>query len=207
MGLREENAARTRRAITEAALDLFVGRGYDATTMEEVATAAGVGTSTLYRYFPSKDLLLLGPLKVAGHLADALRSRPADEPHDVALGEALLDVLAAPREHAQVTRVHQVLAATPGVRAAALEVLLEERRDLESALLERMGREPGDLHGLMSARVAVLVLEWYQDLAERLDAEGTWSAETAVNREDVEAHLRETLAALAAEPPLLPRLR
>ena len=53
MGLRETNATRTRAAIADTALALFLDRGYEETTMEDVAAAAQVGLSTLYRYFPS----------------------------------------------------------------------------------------------------------------------------------------------------------
>ena len=72
MGLRERNAAHTRELILDTALPLFLEQGYEATTMEEIAERAGIGTSTLYRYFPSKDLLVLEPLSVRGHMAAEL---------------------------------------------------------------------------------------------------------------------------------------
>jgi AcrR family transcriptional regulator len=55
---RVENKLRTRRALREAALLLFATQGYEETTTEEIADAAGVSPRTLFRYFPTKDSLL-----------------------------------------------------------------------------------------------------------------------------------------------------
>lgn len=57
MSLRERKTVRTRARIIDVALDLMSTQGYDATTMEQVAEVAEVGSSTLYRYFPTKDRL------------------------------------------------------------------------------------------------------------------------------------------------------
>ncbi|HEY0261194.1 MAG TPA: helix-turn-helix domain-containing protein, partial [Lacisediminihabitans sp.] len=89
MGLRETKAARTRAQIIAVAIALFADRGYEATTMEEIAERAEVGTTTLYRYFPSKDLILLDPFTKVDAVAGALRGRPADEPIELALGAAI----------------------------------------------------------------------------------------------------------------------
>ena len=60
-GLRESKREARLRGITEAAIALFSERGFEATTMEAIAEAAGLGTGTLYNYFPSKaEPLLLG---------------------------------------------------------------------------------------------------------------------------------------------------
>ena len=78
-GLRERKKAQTRAAIQRHALRLFREAGYSATTMEQIAAAADVSPSTLYRYFPTKEDLILtddyDPL-----LAAAFRAQPPDLP-------------------------------------------------------------------------------------------------------------------------------
>jgi AcrR family transcriptional regulator len=56
--LREKQKTRTLRELRAAALKLFATRGYDATTIDEIAEHFGVSAHTLFRYFPTKDLLL-----------------------------------------------------------------------------------------------------------------------------------------------------
>ena len=59
MDLRQRRRAETRRAIQSHALRLFAERGYDSTTVADVAHAAGVSPMTLYRHFPTKEDLVL----------------------------------------------------------------------------------------------------------------------------------------------------
>ena len=54
--LRERNRRRTREEIAAAALTLFDQQGYEATTIEQIATAAGVSVATYFRHFPTKGL-------------------------------------------------------------------------------------------------------------------------------------------------------
>lgn len=58
-GVREQKKQQTRHAIEGAAIDLFSRKGFDATSMEDIATAAGVGKATIYGYFPAKDDIFL----------------------------------------------------------------------------------------------------------------------------------------------------
>jgi AcrR family transcriptional regulator len=58
MGLRQRKKDQTRRALSDAALALFVDQGYDATTVEQIAAAAGVSRRTFFRYFGSKEAVI-----------------------------------------------------------------------------------------------------------------------------------------------------
>jgi len=199
MGLREVNAARTRELILDAALELFVERGYDATTMEHVAEHAGVGTSTLYRYFPTKDQLVTEPLSLEGHLPRALLARPDDEPLDVALGHAVISLIEAPR--ADQRRLAQIDAAVSS--SDALQVRLNEffvlvRRELAEAIGTRLGRPGTDPYCIATAGLTTLVLE--------LAADPESNATIVLDADAVVARARALFRSLADEPPTSPRL-
>ncbi|WP_370072290.1 helix-turn-helix domain-containing protein [Streptacidiphilus sp. MAP5-3] len=90
-GRREENKRRTHQALVEAAARLFQERGFEATTVRDIAAEAGVGERTFFRYFPSKESLVLQQVRdLIPLLAAGICERPADEPPLVALREALL---------------------------------------------------------------------------------------------------------------------
>jgi len=158
MSLRELNAARTRALLTETALALFVERGYDATTMDEVAQSAGVGTSTLYRYFPTKESLLLARLGEPGGMARALLARPADEPDDEALGHAVLALYDAGEDAETARRFDRVIETNSRTHAALLEWLSTEQDLLIEALARRTGRPVDDIGLAAAAWMAVFVL-------------------------------------------------
>lgn len=140
MGLRELKTARNRERMVAAALDLFLRQGYDETTMEQVAEVAEVAASTLYRYFPSKDLLLLDRLVDGMDLAAGLRRRSAEVPLGVALGEALLDVAAMFDDPArQISAVRRIVDGAPVPRARVFDLYLGQRTELEAAIAERLG--------------------------------------------------------------------
>jgi AcrR family transcriptional regulator len=84
LGLRERKKLRTRQAIREAARQLIDERGYDNTTIEQIAAAAEVSPSTVFRYFPSKEHIVLTD-DYAKFTMAFLRERPADEPPLAAL--------------------------------------------------------------------------------------------------------------------------
>ena len=92
--LRQRRKEQTRRAIAEAALDLFETRGFDETTVDDIAAAANVSPRTFFRYFASKDEAVFDRADEAQEaFRTLLAARPADEPMLVSLreiGQALL---------------------------------------------------------------------------------------------------------------------
>src|SRR5690348_13047671 len=89
--LRDRQRAQIRAEIRRAAFRLFVERGYDAVTTEEIATAAGVSPRTFFRYVPAKEELLLAPVRYGGAaIVNLLEGRPAAESPDVALINAII---------------------------------------------------------------------------------------------------------------------
>ena len=89
--LRDRQRAQIRADISRAAFRLFIERGYDAVTTEEIATAAGVSPRTLFRHVPTKEELLLAPVRYGGAaIVNLLEQRPAGESPDVALVNAII---------------------------------------------------------------------------------------------------------------------
>jgi len=194
MGLREVKVERTRAQIVAAAQDLFLEHGYAETTMEQVAEAAEVGTSTLYRYFPSKDLLLLESLVQSIALGRHLESRPADEPLEESLG-AVIRAAYPPGDldHDSFLALRRMVDAEPGPRARMWELVDHAVRDLEQGIAQRLGRAVGDPTVYFAARNALVV---YDLVGRRWSGRTPRSWEQAVDR---------TLEALDDVEIVLPR--
>jgi AcrR family transcriptional regulator len=89
--LRDRQRAQIRADIRRAAFRLFIERGYDTVTTEEIATAAGVSPRTFFRHVPTKEELLLAPVRHGGAaIVSLLEERPASESPDVALINAII---------------------------------------------------------------------------------------------------------------------
>lgn len=175
LGLRERKKAQTRRAIQEQALRLFLAKGYEATSVEEIATAAGVSHMTFFRYFPTKEDVVLAddydPL-----IGELIAARPRDEPAVVKIRHALLDgltrVYAADRD-ALLTRTRLILR-TPALRARLWDQSISAERLIVSALAAVADQDGGDLGARVVvaaclAAVTTAILAWAEgDGAEEL---------------------------------------
>ncbi len=143
-GLRERKKARARALIQDHALRLFAAQGYEATTVTQIAAAAEVSPSTLFRYFATKaDILrydVLDPLLFA-----AYRRQPPDVRPMAALraaSHALLADLPVDILEQQVERARLILS-IPELRASSLGAGDDVEAALADAELERTGR-PAD---------------------------------------------------------------
>ncbi|WP_406322768.1 TetR family transcriptional regulator [Streptomyces sp. NBC_01637] len=95
--LRERTRAAMRAEVSDVAFRLFTERGFENTTVEQIAAAAGLSRTTFFRYFGTKEELVLGRVSEFGRqVADALASRPAEEQPWDALRRAF-DVIAEPQ--------------------------------------------------------------------------------------------------------------
>ncbi|MEU4316187.1 TetR family transcriptional regulator [Nocardia sp. NPDC024068] len=146
-GLRELKKKRTREAIQDHALRLYREQGYANTTLEEVAAAAEVSPSTLFRYFPSKpDTVLFD--RVDPIFLEKFLAEPAELPLLEAARNALLAVLAtADVDMAAVETTRMKLIATvPELRASVAAKVETDLPPFLAAVARRTGREPDDPH-------------------------------------------------------------
>ncbi|WP_062987033.1 TetR/AcrR family transcriptional regulator [Nocardia anaemiae] len=138
MSLRDRKKERTRRAIADAALRLFVERGYDAVTVADIAAEAEVGTRTLHRYYASKDELLFAEDdEHRAELARLLADRPADESPEQTMAAVigpLVERFAARLADARARDA--LIAANPALQARELA----KRNAVESLVAEHLAR-------------------------------------------------------------------
>lgn len=113
----------TASRLSRVGLELFIERGFDATTMDDIAVAAGVGRRTVFRYFPSKNDLPWGDFDAElRRLRRGLEAVPADVPMLQALREAIIEFNTFPPEEAifHRARMHLILEVPALVAHSAL---------------------------------------------------------------------------------------
>ena len=144
-GLRERKKARTRAAIREHALRLFHEQGYAGTTVEQIAEAAEVSPSTFFRYFPTKeDVVLLDDFDpIAIEKFEAL---PADMPVVTAMRTAMREAFAeAPPGYVdQWRQLNRLTMGVPELRARVLDEYTRSVGMAAGLIAGRLGRDPGD---------------------------------------------------------------
>ncbi len=144
--LRERKKARTREAIIDAALELFEQKGYDATTVEDIAAAADVSPRTFFRYFDSKlDLIMVRSDTKHTLLGPLLLARPPEEGLLGAMREVMRCELVAMLDDPRVKREFQVMLTTPSLHNLAREHFYEEQAEMVPAIAARLGVAPDSL--------------------------------------------------------------
>ncbi|MEU8519596.1 TetR family transcriptional regulator [Streptomyces sp. NBC_01216] len=167
--LRARKKQRTRAAIRKATCRLAAEQGWGSVTTERIASAAEVSPSTVVRYFPVREDILLGDGNDS-LLEARLRARPTDEQPLESLRAVLLDaVRTAQADEPEDTRLRARLAAEiPSVRARLTETTAETSRRLAHALAARTGRDADDLEvRVLTAAVLASVREATALWAER----------------------------------------
>ncbi|MFZ2058969.1 MAG: TetR family transcriptional regulator [Acidimicrobiales bacterium] len=144
-GLRERKKVKTRLAIREHAMALFKDQGYDKTTVEQIAAAAEVSPSTFFRYFPSKEEVVLqddyDALLIAAFHAQEIEIPPLKALRN-AIGEVFLSMPQGRR--AQEAERIRLMTQVPELRARMLAQVSEMIQMLAQAVAERVGRQPDD---------------------------------------------------------------
>jgi AcrR family transcriptional regulator len=145
-GLRERKKIKTRSAIREATYRLIQEQGYDATTIEQIAEAAEVSPSTVFRYFPTKEDIVITD-EYDPVLLEELRARPADEPWPDSVRYTIRKAIGiGVDDDPVVSRLRtRLMVEVPAVRSRMMESMSVTGRMLCQALAERTGRDPDEL--------------------------------------------------------------
>jgi AcrR family transcriptional regulator len=151
---RNERLARNRQALIDAALELFAEHGFDDTSTDEIAAAAGVSPRTFFRYFPTKESVLFsGEYDFMRLFAGALMAQDPDIPGFEAICRTL--VALAPRVEPLRERVRLyelAIASSMLLRGREQATLEDNTKVMAAAIAERRGlKQPDDSCEILSA--------------------------------------------------------
>ena len=140
-GLRARKRERTRDAIADAAISLFLAHGFDQVPVADIAARAEVSKPTLFRYFPAKEDLVLH--RIADHNGEAarvVRARPPGVSPLAALHRHFLDGLdrrdpvTGLNDHPEVLAFHEMVFTTPSLAGRLNQYTLDDEEALAAAL-------------------------------------------------------------------------
>jgi AcrR family transcriptional regulator len=190
-GLRERKKQRTREAIVDAALRLFDERGFEQTTIADIAEAADIAPRTFFGYFPSKEDVVFADFpEQLEALSRGLRERGENETAIDALRAVIRDAL----EHADLTDERELCRKRVVKQSETLDAhrraLMGRMEDmLAEAAARDFGDRPGDLRPRMIASAVVAALG-------SLDRTGITDAESPPTREEALAMIDQALTFL-----------
>lgn len=185
---RPQHKAQVRARIFAAAIPLFLDRGFDGVTMDDIAAASGVSRRSVFRYFPTKaDVVLAWTLAANEDLAPSVAAQPRDLPAIVRLCDGILaHVRSHWAGHDRMLKMGILSASTPELRARA-----HEKFDLwAEALALQLARDSGREDPAPAEQLAVaLVMAAYRVVTRRW-VETRGARPIAPMLEEAFAHLR-----------------
>lgn len=177
VGRRERKKAATRKAISDAATQLFVERGFDEVSIREVADAADVSPTTVFAHFPQKEALVFDEDDAQ---RDMLVAAVRDRPEGMSVSDALRDLyrreligLAFDPTGAHRRQFMQLITDTPALRDYASRMWLRHEDALAAAIAETTGQSEPDAETRVYARMVlqlqILAFE-HDDAAATIEA-------------------------------------
>ena len=193
--LRERRRRETRGEISAVALDLVEAHGYAATTVEDIARAAGVSPRTFFRYFPTKEAAVLAPdddveAELVAHLQRAVPGTPLLERVEAAFASLVARLARQPADDVvpRVLRVRRLVLADPALTAAALGLQAQQADRVAALVAAAAGTSPDDVRTRLVTELA--------GTAVRLSCDEWARRAEAGERPDLAAIHAETRAAL-----------
>ncbi|MFJ5700402.1 TetR family transcriptional regulator [Arthrobacter sp. NPDC093139] len=146
--IRERTRRLAQTELTAVAQDLFAAQGYDNTTVDQIAAAAGMSKRTFFRYFPSKDDLVIGKYDLfADRMAEALDARPKNEPVWESLRrmfDITLDYVQDEHQRARSEAMDEIVRSTPQLYARYLEKMQRVQELLIGRIAVRLNDDEHD---------------------------------------------------------------
>lgn len=165
-GLRERKKQRTRDALVDAAFALFGHKGFDATTIDEIADTVEVSPRTFFRYFESKEDVALTLLdQQFSTIYEEFAARPAHEPVLTALRHATVAMMRHCEDGTEgfdadrFTCVQKMVRESPAVHARSLELCASRLAELAGHVAARMGVDPTDPRPTLVAAAATTAIQ------------------------------------------------
>ncbi|MFI6316291.1 TetR/AcrR family transcriptional regulator [Nonomuraea sp. NPDC050556] len=157
VGRRERKKAATRQALADAALKLFLERGFDAVSVKEVADAADVSTTTLFKHFPSKESLVFDrDSAVEQELVSAVRERSPGQSIPAALRARMLALTEpSPQEEPAQAAFIRLIESTPALHEYGRRMWMRHETALARAIADEIGVPHDDLLCAALARFAL----------------------------------------------------
>lgn len=186
-GLRQRKRQQTRERLTRAAMALFLERGFEATTLDDIAAAADISRRSFFHYFASKeDVVFAWHEESTAALIAAVAARPASESMLTAAENAIA-AMARQLEPGEAIAMARLKRDNPALQARD-QVKYEK---LERALAEALGKRAGHKTERLQARLVAMIATGAMRIGGEL-----WAAEGA--REKPEALAKRTFAAIRA---------
>ncbi|MER5434283.1 helix-turn-helix domain-containing protein [Streptomyces sp. NPDC002588] len=168
LGRRERKKAATRQAIADAALRLFLERGYDQVSVRDIADAADVSTTTLFKHFPGKEALVFDEDEgQEAQLIAVVRRRPAGQGIVDALREHVLTTWLPLAEHPQLADFTDLVNSTPALRRYAERMWIRHTDALSRAIADEAGVAHDDLACVTLARFVLEIPTLARDRPNR----------------------------------------
>jgi AcrR family transcriptional regulator len=150
---RDRKKAATRQAIADAALRLFLERGYDQVSIRDIADAADVSTATVFKHFSGKEALVFDQDEDReSQLIAAVRQRRSDQSILDALRQHVLDTWPSIEEHPQAAEFINLVNSTPVLRAYAERMWTRYTDSLSAVIADEFGVEHDNLACVALAR-------------------------------------------------------